>query len=153
MQWVSSWLFCYFDMQEILLYSGFENTPVKSGMSPALICYVFLGLFVALPYHSEMSSTISLLLILEGANKCCKLYCWHNCCVLHWANLALVSTRTLDAIFFLVDKCLLLCKQVFGLWCHLIVPLAMFRSYHPGSRRTWLTGDCVAFALCKLFWM
>jgi len=24
----------YFDMQEILLYSGFENTPVKSGFWP-----------------------------------------------------------------------------------------------------------------------
>jgi hypothetical protein len=33
---------CYFDMQEILLYSGFENTPVKSGMS---LCANLLFLF------------------------------------------------------------------------------------------------------------
>ena len=30
----------YFDMQEILLYSGFENTPVKSGTSGGIFCRI-----------------------------------------------------------------------------------------------------------------
>lgn len=48
----------------------------------------------------------------------------------------LTLKRGLTIIDILLTPC-----QVFGLWCHLIVPLVMFRPYHPGSRRTWLTGE------------
>lgn len=57
------------------------------------------------------------------------------CRVLHWANL----TPVFRCHFRL--KLTSVCMQVFGLWCHLIVPLVTFQSYHPGSRRIWLTGE------------